>query len=125
MMNGRLAFDLLILLKLIHSITMNEEPDNLTRILHMFKSYNCNEETLLTKEELANILDQQAKNKLGRPFSPQIVREIWGQAETNSRGESTMRTFAKILNNAVDILESRLYRIGSPEAGIPHYQQEL
>lgn len=93
---------------------MNEESDNLNRILQMFKAYNCTEDTLLTKEELSNILDQQAQRKLGRPFNQQIVREIWGQAETNSRAESTMRTFAKILNNAIDILESRLYRVGSP-----------
>ena len=54
-----------------------------------------------------------------------MVKEIWGQAETNSRGECTMRTFAKILNNAIDILDGRLYKIESPESGIPHYQQEL
>lgn len=36
-----------------------------------------------------------------------------------------MRTFAKILNNAIDILESRLYRINSEDVGIPHYRSEL
>jgi hypothetical protein len=36
-----------------------------------------------------------------------------------------MRTFAKIINNAIDILESRLYRIHSDEVGIPHFQTEL
>ena len=34
-------------------------------------------------------------------------------------------TFSKILNNAIEILQSRLYRIGSQEAGIPYYQQQL
>ena len=36
-----------------------------------------------------------------------------------------MRTFAKIINNAINILESRLYKIYSDEVGIPHYQTEL
>ena len=102
---------------------MEEHNDNLAQILKMFKSHGCHEESLLTKEELTKMLNKQANNKLRRDFNPIIIREIWGQAETNSRGESTMRTFAKILNNAIDILESRLYRINSPEVGIPHYQR--
>ena len=90
----------------------------------MFKSYNCNEDSLLTKDELTSILNKQANNRLNHDFKPQIIREIWDQAETNSRGEATMRTFAKILNNAIDILESRLYRIHNDEVGIPLYEKE-
>lgn len=52
----------------------------------MFKSHNCHEESLLTREELTRILDKQANNNLGRNFNPTIIKEIWGQAETNSRG---------------------------------------
>jgi hypothetical protein len=100
---------------------MHEDSDNLAQILRMFKAYNCHEETLLTRDELSRILNKQANSKLNRDFSPQIIREFWGQAETNSRGESTMRTFAKIISNAIDILESRIYRINSDEVGIPRF----
>ena len=90
---------------------MNEQPDNMSRIIKMFKGYDCTEDTLMSKQELSRILDTQAKNKLGRPLSNQIIQEIWGEAETNSRGQCTMLTFARIISNAIDILQSRLYRI--------------
>lgn len=58
----------------IPQVTMDQENDNLTRIVRMFQAYNCNQDTLLTRDELSDILDQQAKRKLGRPFNQQIVR---------------------------------------------------
>lgn len=36
-----------------------------------------------------------------------------------------MRTFAQILNEAINILESRLFKINSGEEGIPYYQKQL
>jgi hypothetical protein len=45
---------------------MQNESDNLAKILRMFKTYNCHEETLLTRDELSKILNKQAKRFLNR-----------------------------------------------------------
>jgi Ca2+-binding EF-hand superfamily protein len=80
----------------------------------MFRSYHCEEETLISKQKLTEILNKQANLNLHQNFSSSIIEEIWGQAETTSRGESTILTFSKIFAQAMKILEDRISIIDGP-----------
>ena len=104
---------------------MDPSPeDRLARIVNMFRSYNCSEETLISKQKLTEILNKQANTNLHQGFNPNILEEIWGQAETTSRGESTVLTFAKIYSQAMKILEDRIGLIDCP-SGLPQKTVQL
>lgn len=54
--------------------------------LAMFRHHGCAEDSLVSKQRLTDILNKQASSHALPLFSPQILEEIWGQAETTSRG---------------------------------------
>lgn len=54
--------------------------------LAMFRHHGCTEDALVSKQLLTDILNKQATAHALPHFSPQILEEIWGQAETTSRG---------------------------------------
>ncbi len=90
----------------------------------MFRHHGCSEDTLVSKQRLVDILNRQAAaNKLPN-FSPQIIEEIWGQAETTSRGEATALTFSRIYAQAAAILQERVDMIDGP-AGLPGKKDAL
>lgn len=104
---------------------MDASPeDRLFHITKMFRAYNCSEETLISKPKLTEILNKQANANLRHGFNPSILEEIWGQAETTSRGESTVLTFAKIYSQAMKILEDRIGLIDCP-SGLPQKTAQL
>ena len=54
--------------------------------LAMFRYHGCTEDALISKQRLIDILNKQAIIHTLPYFSPQILEDIWGQAETTSRG---------------------------------------
>lgn len=94
------------------------------RVLRMFKHYGCDEQTLLTKQKLIEILNKQATINLHRNFNSSIIEEMWGQTETNSRGEATVLTFTKVFSEAAAILEERIGVIDGP-TGIMQKEAQL
>jgi Ca2+-binding EF-hand superfamily protein len=98
--------------------------DNLQKALAMFKHYGCDQETLVSRQKLMEILNRQAADRLNTAFSMHILEEIWGQAETTSRGEATALTFSRIYAQAIAILEERVRMIDGP-AGLQQKEENL
>lgn len=93
-------------------------------MLGMLRHHGCGEDALLTKHTLTAILDKQATVNLHRKFTPSILDELWGQAETTSRGEATALTLAKVYAQAAAILQDRIAVIDGP-TGIAQQQKQL
>jgi hypothetical protein len=87
----------------------------------MFNHYGCAQNTLINKPKLQDIFDKQSKNLRSSTFSPQIIDEFWGQSEAISKGQTTVLTIAKIIDEAVHILKDRISRIEGRD-GISRHQ---
>jgi Ca2+-binding EF-hand superfamily protein len=81
-----------------------QDNDGQSKVIQMFKYYDCLDSTLVSKQKFIYILNKQANIHLHHNFSPSIVEEIWGQAETTSTGDSSVYTISKIYSQAMKIL---------------------
>lgn len=70
---------------------------------------------MITHGKLCQILHGQSKKIFHRKLDDSIIEEIWGQAETTSKGEASIETIVEIIMEALHILLRRISDIEGTE----------
>ena len=61
---------------------------------------------------------------MGADFNSEIMEEVWDEVQASSQGVVTVSAFAKVLAQAIGILQDRINLV-SGQNGIPHFEREL
>ena len=90
---------------------MSSAQTSYSRILLQFNKLNYNEDSRLRDHELKQALDTICQRNAGiHEFNSEVAEELWAEADKNSDGTVTLRSFISVVVRAQSILKENVVK---------------